>query len=504
MNQVKGQREKGKGMKGSSLLKIALLTFALLPCTFSLALAGSPGTTSVNFLGMETGARQSGMGGGGAALGDDINADRHNPAGLATLQTLETSFLFSSYFQDINYGYAAGAVPTTFGTLGLQATQLNYGTFSGYSPNNTYTGSLNAGDTAVGLSYARELLAGLSAGGTFRYIREKLDTVTASGESFDAGLLYRTQGYDPILSKLSFGATVENIGPTIRYIQQSASLPRQIVFGAALNQWEGLTAYMEVHAPNDALSYETLGAEYWWQNRFALRTGYQTGRDIGPGISVGAGARFGAFQIDYAWVPFGDLGDVNQIGIIYRFGHVIQPKRNIIKYHPRSELKLEGAWMEGAPDDLFVTSAPVVQVSSPATAVPPALGPMTAFIGEQSADLDKAVKDLTKNPIQFGASDKEILPTYCSVLDEVVWALQKDPQLRAQVFGYSDNTGSAEENRTLSLERAQSVQRYLVKTGQIAPERIAVVGMGSDLPVASNQTPEGRRANRRTEIQLVK
>ena len=68
--------------------------------------------------------------------------------------------------------------------------------------------------------------------------------------------------------------------------------------------------------------------------------------------------------------------------------------------------------------------------------------------------------------------------------------------------GHTDNTGSDETNRTLSLARANSVRDYLVTQG-VEAERISVVGLGPDQPVASNDTSQGRARNRRVEIILT-
>jgi outer membrane protein OmpA-like peptidoglycan-associated protein len=75
------------------------------------------------------------------------------------------------------------------------------------------------------------------------------------------------------------------------------------------------------------------------------------------------------------------------------------------------------------------------------------------------------------------------------------------PAMRFRVEGHTDNTGSDETNRALSLARANSVRDYLVGQG-VESDRISVVGLGPDRPVADNATREGRARNRRVEIVL--
>ena len=76
------------------------------------------------------------------------------------------------------------------------------------------------------------------------------------------------------------------------------------------------------------------------------------------------------------------------------------------------------------------------------------------------------------------------------------------PSLRFRVEGHTDSTGSYETNQALSLQRAIAVRDYLVAQGADASV-IEVAGLGSDQPIADNETSEGRARNRRVEIILT-
>ncbi|WP_346806171.1 OmpA family protein [Enterobacter chuandaensis] len=71
------------------------------------------------------------------------------------------------------------------------------------------------------------------------------------------------------------------------------------------------------------------------------------------------------------------------------------------------------------------------------------------------------------------------------------------------VAGHTDNTGNAQLNQTLSLERATAVRDWMRDTGDVPESCFAVQGYGASRPVATNDTPEGRALNRRVEISLV-
>lgn len=77
--------------------------------------------------------------------------------------------------------------------------------------------------------------------------------------------------------------------------------------------------------------------------------------------------------------------------------------------------------------------------------------------------------------------------------------LKKRERLNIEIGGHADNTGSDEQNTTLSLNRAEAVREYLVLSG-INASRIRTRGYGAGLPIADNNSEEGRTKNRRVEI----
>ncbi|MEE9380720.1 MAG: OmpA family protein [Hyphomonadaceae bacterium] len=85
------------------------------------------------------------------------------------------------------------------------------------------------------------------------------------------------------------------------------------------------------------------------------------------------------------------------------------------------------------------------------------------------------------------ASLKQILDTY--------------PSVQLKVGGYTDNTGNTAANVELSQARADAVAAALIGLG-VAPERVVAEGYGEEFPVASNDTDEGRAANRRIDVRV--
>ncbi len=103
--------------------------------------------------------------------------------------------------------------------------------------------------------------------------------------------------------------------------------------------------------------------------------------------------------------------------------------------------------------------------------------------------------------ITFATDSADISPQFYSTLNAVATVLKEFPETSILVTGHTDSTGSAEYNLRLSQQRAQSVAQYLVAQG-VAPNRVIARGMGESMPIASNETPEGRAQNRRVEIRI--
>ncbi len=89
------------------------------------------------------------------------------------------------------------------------------------------------------------------------------------------------------------------------------------------------------------------------------------------------------------------------------------------------------------------------------------------------------------------------------VLDVVAASIVRLDKQRFEIAGHTDTSGSAELNRGLSQRRAETVRLYLIEKG-VSALRLVARGYGGAHPVADNSTPEGRRRNRRVEINRIR
>jgi len=96
-----------------------------------------------------------------------------------------------------------------------------------------------------------------------------------------------------------------------------------------------------------------------------------------------------------------------------------------------------------------------------------------------------------------------ILKESSYILVGVVKVLTENPEIKkVRVEGHTDTQGKPKHNKKLSERRAASVVKWLVKYG-IDKRRLTSAGFGQERPIATNQTEEGRRENRRVELHIV-
>jgi outer membrane protein OmpA-like peptidoglycan-associated protein/tetratricopeptide (TPR) repeat protein len=126
---------------------------------------------------------------------------------------------------------------------------------------------------------------------------------------------------------------------------------------------------------------------------------------------------------------------------------------------------------------------------------------------------DPFLKDVPLHPIKAG--EKSILrniffefdsyqlkPESVVELNKLIEFLAVNPGIRIRINGHTDNTGAHQYNMDLSDKRAAEVADYLKDSG-IDPARIRYQGFGETMPLAPNETAEGRAENRRTEFEII-
>jgi OmpA-OmpF porin, OOP family len=108
-----------------------------------------------------------------------------------------------------------------------------------------------------------------------------------------------------------------------------------------------------------------------------------------------------------------------------------------------------------------------------------------------------------REKVQFDTGKATIKPESGPLLDEIARVMNEHPEITGVVIeGHSDASGSAALNKRLSKARADSVMKALVDRG-VDKARLSAKGFGPSRPIASNDTSEGREANRRVEFSIA-
>ena len=105
--------------------------------------------------------------------------------------------------------------------------------------------------------------------------------------------------------------------------------------------------------------------------------------------------------------------------------------------------------------------------------------------------------------INFDVDKASLKPESMGTLNMVLRVMKDNPDLKFEIDGYTDNSGQAAHNLTLSQERADAVKDELIKLG-IDPSRLTAKGFGDTKPISDNNTSEGKANNRRVEFVRMK
>ncbi len=103
----------------------------------------------------------------------------------------------------------------------------------------------------------------------------------------------------------------------------------------------------------------------------------------------------------------------------------------------------------------------------------------------------------------FDVDKWELKPESKAELDKLVFFLNKNPSVKIELGGHTDNSGKKEWNKTLSTNRAKSVYDYILTNGKIAAARLSFKGYAETKPKVPNDTPENKAKNRRTEFKVT-
>lgn len=284
------------------------------------------GTTSAEFLKIGPNARAVAMGGAFTSISDDVSSMYWNIAGLSQQKDTQILLTHGIWIEGITYDYLAFGYPLIEeGKIGVSITYLSSGKVKGYDVDGNETSEFSNYDLAGTIGYSHKLTFPITEtpmyiGLSIKYIYEKLENEKATAFALDIGDIHQ-------FGDLSVGIVIQNLGSKIKFVSDSFPLPMNIKVGSAYRLLEdNLILALDVNFPKGSNIVIAGGGEYrldLGEFTFAGRAGYNTrvSKELGnlTGITGGIGFGYSGIIIDYAWVPFGDLGQTHQISLSYRF-----------------------------------------------------------------------------------------------------------------------------------------------------------------------------------------
>lgn len=523
------------------------------------------GSTSTNFQKIGMGARASAMGNSFTGVSDDSTAVFWNPAGLELAKGTQFSLTqgewllgvtheFFSFSQNIDQ---AGAFGGSFG-------YLDSGTFPGAleNPDGTYGGvgpNINASSFTGTVAYAQRLgnwipgsffkhfMAGVSA----TVVGQNMVNIGNSGAAFNLGLMYE-------ITRKTFylGASLQNVGTQIQNFSQPVmgKLGGSYWLRNTLMKKDQDIIAADMDIQNDTGFKVGVGDEYrmtFGRNDIFLRAGYTTVADL-TGLTAGAGIghRFDDFdaQLDYAYVPYGILGDTHRISLsVIIGGTLVKPDAYAVaspafilgqqtvgvNFSTRSEEPIDSYKINILDSNGGLVKSLSGKGNPPSHYLWDGRNQAGELVPQGNYNFTLDVTDDndmtgTARPAQtyakwvpkrvpyqytfqvsgdllFDSGKADLLQRGYDTVEKAAMAIRKRyPDSVIIIAGHTDDqklakTAKFKDNQALSLARAQSVMDYLVKNG-MDPTKLSVVGYGETKPIASNLTPEGRAKNRRVEL----
>jgi tetratricopeptide (TPR) repeat protein len=262
------------------------------------------------------------MGQAQTAAVDDVMSLYWNPAGLGLLGQNEVGFMRNNFFQGVTHDVLYYAHPTySRGTFGAGLSSLRVGGIAGFDGSGAKTGDVSASDTLLTLGWGRPWkdIHGLNAGLNVKLLKKNLAGDSATAYMADMGGLYQFQG--GWFEGLRTGLVVQNLGSGPTFIQEKSKLPLSIKFGTAYPLFgDNMTLALDAVFPSDGGLSLNAGIDYRLWDILAFRIGHGGKNDLDTSLTYGFGIGNRRLHLDYAFTPFGALGDGHRVSVGFRFG----------------------------------------------------------------------------------------------------------------------------------------------------------------------------------------
>jgi len=379
-----------------------------------------------------------------------------NPAGLGRMNDcMEVGLHHNSGLDDSIH--ETGVIGMPLGVLGGVAASLSYvnnGSFQGRDSAGNITSDYTAGDMGASVGWGKEWFESISIGAVLKYNHQTLANTSYNAYAADLGFLWNPIDY------LDLGLTYSNLGTKVA----DSTLDSGCRVGASYQVSEKTLLAVSSELKTGGFDRVQLGVETYIYPIVALRAGYiqslvDTKLDGLNNLTAGLGITIVKnIILDYAYIPYGDLGTSQRISLTYKFAcKSCEKKAAEAKTVPVSEVKVDTV--------VITTDEPLVVVLGNEKLI---VLDDTHFIFDSSSLTAKGAITLIQN----------------------AKVIRDNPEARIRIAGYASAAGTVEYNQKLSERRAMAVKEILVKEGGIAPERLTTIGYGDTRPAMFEPIPE--------------
>jgi len=266
------------------------------------------------------GARALAMGSAFVGVADDSSTMLWNPAGLSVLQNAEIALHHNSWLAGISQETVVLGVPVAgLGGFGLSVNYVNYGTFAGYDDTGARVGDYSASRFGVGLGWGKEVMKDLSAGISLKESMQTFASSNYSDVSADLGVLWSPA------KNWRLGAAYSNLGTGVAGYSSASVLRAGGSYRVDFDKTNQMLFAASGALEPQGVNRLQVGVEETAFSALAFRLGYQANLADNQiqgmaGLTAGAGFSYKGLMLDYAYLPFGDLGAAQRISLTYQFG----------------------------------------------------------------------------------------------------------------------------------------------------------------------------------------